>query len=154
MANKTSTAWLRVIPFASGLLFGFGLILSGMTDPLRILAFLDVAGSWNPSLAFVMGGAIAVTFPAFAYARRRGHTLAGEALQLPDRTTLTPRLVIGSALFGVGWGLSGVCPGPALVIAAGGAAAPLLFVASMLVGMALYAVVARPRTRAAVSAAQ
>jgi len=131
------------IPFLSGLIFGFGLILSGMTDPSRILGFLDVFGHFNPAMALVMGGAIAVTLPTFTYVRLRGRNLAGMAVSLPDRKTITPRLMIGSALFGVGWGLSGVCPGPAILIAANGllagAWAPILFLLSVLAGMAIYA---------------
>jgi len=133
----------RAIPFVSGLLFGFGLIRSGMTDPSRILAFLDVFGHWNPAMALVMGGAIAVTLPTFTYVRLRGRNLAGLTVSLPDRKTITPRLLIGSALFGVGWGLSGVCPGPGILIAfnglIGGAWAPVLFLFSVLAGMLLYA---------------
>lgn len=144
MARTSSKLKQQAIAFVSGLLFGLGLILAGMTDPSRIIDFLDVAGPhWNPALAFVMGGAVLVTLPAFAYVRRRGRTLTGAAVVLPDRRTITPRLVLGSALFGVGWGLSGVCPGPGVVIAATGAWQPLLFVLSMLAGMGLYAVWAR-----------
>ncbi|MBL6752104.1 MAG: hypothetical protein ISP90_16405 [Nevskia sp.] len=137
MAPRNFVAGL-LIPFASGLLFGFGLIVSGMTDPLRVQAFLDVAGHWNPALALVMGGAVAVTLPAFAYLRRGGRTLAGPAA-LPDRTALTPPLLAGSALFGIGWGISGVCPGPGIVIAAAGSLPALMFVASMVAGMAIHA---------------
>ena len=133
----------KAIPFLSGLIFGFGLILSGMTDPLRIQAFLDVFGAWNPSMALVMGGAIALTLPAYTYVRLRGRNLAGIAVTLPDRKTITPRLLIGSALFGVGWGLSGVCPGPGILIAVNGLLAgvwaPVLFLLSVLAGMLLYA---------------
>ena len=132
----------RIIPFLSGLIFGLGLILSGMTDPQRILAFLDLFGAWNPSMALVMGGAIAVTLPTFTYVRLRGHSVAGVAIRLPDRKTITPRLLAGSALFGVGWGLSGVCPGPGILIALNGLLsgvwAPVLFLFSVLAGMLLY----------------
>ena len=133
----------KAIPFLSGLIFGFGLILSGMTDPSRIQAFLDVFGAWNPSMALVMGGAIAVTLPAYTYVRLRGRNLAGITVTLPDRKTITPRLLVGSALFGVGWGLSGVCPGPGILIAfngfLAGVWAPVLFLLSVLGGMLLYA---------------
>lgn len=122
-------------PVASGLLFGIGLILSGMSDPQRVLGFLDVAGAWNPALAFVMGGAVAVTMPIFAYVRRNGRTLLDAPLALPDRRSITPDLVGGSALFGVGWGLSGVCPGPGVVLAAAGSWQALLFVGAMIAGM-------------------
>ena len=140
-----------ILPYVAGLIFGIGLLISGMTDPQRVLAFLDVAGAWNPALALVMGGAVAVTLPAFAYARRRGKTLGGEALQLPPRFGITPRLVIGSALFGVGWGLSGICPGPAVLIATSGQWQPLLFLGSVIAGMLLYAAFARARTSSAQS---
>lgn len=133
----------KAIPFVSGLIFGLGLILSGMTDPQRILAFLDVFGAWNASMALVMGGAIAVTLPAYTWVRLRGHSVAGVAVTLPDRKTITPRLLVGSALFGVGWGLSGVCPGPSILIAANGLLAgvwaPVLFLLSVIAGMLLYA---------------
>ena len=134
---------LKAIPFLSGLIFGLGLILSGMTDPLRIQGFLDVFGQWNPAMALVMGGAIAVTLPAYTYVRLRGRNLAGIAVTLPDRKTITSRLLVGSALFGVGWGLSGVCPGPGILIAFNGLLAgvwaPVLFLLSVLAGMLLYA---------------
>ena len=145
----------KAIPFVSGLIFGLGLILSGMTDPQRILAFLDVFGAWNPSMALVMGGAIAVTLPAFTWARLRGHSVAGVAVTLPDRKTITPRLLVGSALFGVGWGLSGVCPGPGILIAANGLLsgvwAPVVFLLSVIAGMLLYAAWSRRGSSAGVA---
>jgi uncharacterized membrane protein YedE/YeeE len=118
--------------FLSGLLFGFGLILSGMTDPAKVLAFLDIAGDWNPALMLVMGSAVLVAAPAYALARRRGKTLIGAPLHLPARRRPDARLLGGSALFGVGWGLSGICPGPGLVIAASGLPKALVFVAAMI----------------------
>lgn len=123
------------LPVVAGLLFGFGLILSGMSDPQRVLAFLDVFGAWNSALAFVMGGAVAVTLPVFALARRRARTLLGAPLALPERRQITPDLIGGSALFGLGWGLSGVCPGPGVVLAATGSWQALAFVAAMIAGM-------------------
>jgi len=146
----------RILPFAAGLLFGFGLILSGMTDPLRIQAFLDVAGQWNPAMALVMGGAIAVTLPTYTWVRLRGRNALGAAVSLPDRKTITPRLVIGSGLFGLGWGLSGVCPGPGILIAAngllGGVWPPVVFLLSVLAGMLLYAAWSRRAPPAGVPA--
>lgn len=121
----------------AGLLFGFGLILSGMTDPAKVRAFLDITGQWNPALAFVMGGAILAALPAFAWARRHRTTLAGAPLTLPDRTLVDARLVGGAALFGVGWGLSGLCPGPALVVGSSGSLPVLVFVAAMAAGLLL-----------------
>lgn len=144
----------RLIALVAGLLFGTGLLLSGMTDPNNILAFLDVAGAnWNPQLALVMGGALLVTLPAFWVARTRGHTLIGaQALTLPDRRHITPRLVGGATLFGLGWGLSGVCPGPALLIATSGERGALIFLGGLLLGMALFAVWSRRSTRVSAEA--
>lgn len=136
MPSSFNTSMFKaVIPLLSGLLFGAGLIVSGMTDPLRVIGFLDVAGQWNPALALVMGGAVLVTLPAFAWARRGGRTVFGDALNLPERRAITRPLVSGSILFGIGWGLSGVCPGPGLLLAAGAGRDALLFAASMLAGM-------------------
>ncbi|SDP68633.1 hypothetical protein SAMN05216303_106112 [Rhodoferax sp. OV413] len=122
----------------SGLVFGLGLIVSGMANPAKVLGFLDVAGVWDPSLAFVMAGAIAVAAVAFALARRRSHSLLGAPMQLPSARRIDCRLVIGSLLFGVGWGVAGFCPGPALVGLGMGAGKALVFVAAMLAGMGLF----------------
>lgn len=122
----------------AGLLFGLGLILSGMTDPAKVTAFLDVAGAWDPSLAFVMGGALLVALPAFYVARRRGTTFGGAPLQLPTARHLDRPLIAGSVMFGAGWGLAGYCPGPALASLSMPEGAPWLFVAAMLAGMGLY----------------
>lgn len=121
----------------SGAVFALGLVVSGMTDPGRVTAFLDVTGHWDPTLAFVMGGAIAVHAPLARIVRRRTAPIFDSTFHLPKRTVLEPRLVVGAALFGVGWGLSGYCPGPALV-SLGTAAMPVLaFVAAMIGGIAL-----------------
>jgi uncharacterized membrane protein YedE/YeeE len=117
-----------------GALFGLGLLVSGMTDPARVLAFLDVAGAWNPALALVMGAAVAVALPAFAIARRRGVSALGEAIALPDRFRIDGRLVGGAAIFGLGWGLSGLCPGPALVLLGQDLARAGVFVAALVAG--------------------
>ncbi|MBV8633627.1 MAG: YeeE/YedE family protein [Burkholderiaceae bacterium] len=122
----------------SGLLFGTGLIISGMSNPAKIMAFLDLSGNWDPSLVFVMAGAIAVAAPAFAWAKRRRQTLLNTPLNLPENTAIDKRLVVGSLLFGAGWGLAGFCPGPALVAASSGIPGALLFAAAMLSGMALF----------------
>ncbi len=129
-------AWL--IALVSGLVFGIGLIAGGMTDPARIKAFLDVAGAWDPSLALVMGGAVAVGLVAFARARHQPHAWAGGAIALPAQATIDARLVGGGVLFGIGWGWAGFCPGPAWVAMASGSGAALWFVAAMLLGMLLH----------------
>ena len=123
-----------LLGLVAGLLFGLGLVISGMTNPDRILAFLDVAGAWNPSLAFVMVSAIAIAAPAFAYARRTGRSLLGVEITLPNRTHFPPRLLVGAALFGIGWGLSGFCPGPAVVSLAFGDQRIVLFVLMLIAG--------------------
>jgi len=122
----------------AGLVFGLGLILSGMSDPAKVLGFLDLAGPWDPSLALVMVGAIAVGLVAFAIARRRGTTLLGLSLKLPTARHIDRRLVGGSLLFGAGWGLAGFCPGPALVALGMGELKAVVFVAAMLVGMGVF----------------
>ena len=127
-----------VAAFAAGLVFGIGLIVSGMTDPGKVIGFLDLAGRWDPSLAFVMAGAIAVGFLAFAFVRQRAQSLLGGAMHLPQRRDIDARLVGGSVVFGIGWGLGGFCPGPALVSLASGEAKAAVFVAAMLGGMLLY----------------
>lgn len=127
---------MLIIAFAGGLLFGLGLLLAGMADPAKVLAFLDLAGAWDPSLMLVMGGAIAVAAPAYVWARQRQLTLLGTALHLPQGRRIDRRLLVGSLLFGMGWGLAGICPGPALVLLAQGKA--LWFVGAMLAGMGLF----------------
>jgi len=128
----------RLSEFLVGLLFGLGLILSGMTDPGKVLGFLDLFGTWDPSLALVMGGAIMVGFFAFTLAKKRTQSFLGSAMQLPGRNDIDRRLVVGAALFGAGWGLAGFCPGPALVSLAAGQAQAAVFVVSMVAGMALF----------------
>jgi len=118
-----------------GAMFGTGLILSGMTLPSRVLGFLDVLGRWDPTLALVMGGAIAVHATSGRFIRRRAKPLLDTRFSLPASTLIDARLLVGSAVFGVGWGLAGFCPGPALVSAASGASAALVFCAAMLAGM-------------------
>ncbi|MBC5783193.1 YeeE/YedE family protein [Ramlibacter sp. USB13] len=125
----------RALEFAVGLLFGWGLLLSGMTDPGKVLGFLDLFGAWDPSLAFVMGGAIAVGFFAFALAKRRTRTFLGGALHMPTRRDIDKPLVVGSLLFGAGWGLAGFCPGPGIVSMAAGQPKAAIFVAAMVAGM-------------------
>lgn len=127
--------FFRLVEFVVGLLFGLGLMLSGMTDPGKVIDFLDLFGSWDPSLALVMGGAILVGFFAFTVAKKRTVTLLGTVLRLPTVHRLDKALVIGSLLFGMGWGLAGFCPGPALVSMADGQPKAFIFVLAMLVGM-------------------
>lgn len=119
----------------AGLVFGLGLIVSGMANPAKVLGFLDLAGAWDPSLAFVMGGAIGVGFFAFRLATPRSQSWLGDAMRLPTSRTIDRRLVGGSLLFGIGWGLAGICPGPGLVLLGFGELRGALFVAAMLVGM-------------------
>jgi len=128
----------RISEFAVGLIFGIGLILSGMTDPGKVLGFLDLFGAWDPSLALVMGGAILVGIFAFALAKRRTTTFFGGALQLPNSNDIDKRLLVGSLLFGTGWGLAGFCPGPAIVSLGAGQPKAAVFVLAMLVGMVLF----------------
>jgi uncharacterized membrane protein YedE/YeeE len=128
----------KLSAFFIGLLFGLGLLLSGMTDPGKVQGFLDLAGAWDPSLAFVMGGAIAVGLFAFALAKQRTRSFLGGGMYLPKATEIDRRLVLGSLTFGVGWGLAGFCPGPGLVSMASGETKGLVFVLSMLMGMAVF----------------
>jgi uncharacterized protein len=124
-----------VASFACGLVFGLGLLISGMTEPSKVLGFLDIFGAWDATLAFVMAGAVAVSAIGFALARRRSAPLLATSFAWPTRRDIDAPLVAGSALFGIGWGLAGICPGPALVDLAGLGAPILVFVAAMLVGM-------------------
>ena len=130
----------------SGLIFGLGLMVSGMSNPAKVLGFLDIAGSWDPSLAFVMVGAIVVASLAFVIARRRKRSLLGLPMQLPTSTAITPRLILGSAAFGIGWGLAGFCPGPALVALGAGYPKAMGFVAAMVAGMVVFELVERAKS--------
>ena len=125
-----------IAALACGLLFGFGLALSGMTDTARVLGFLDLFGNWDPTLVFVMGGAVAVTLVSFPLILR-GRPLLSTAFSLPGRKNLDARLLAGAALFGIGWGIYGYCPGPALSALTYLQADTLIFVLAMLVGMLL-----------------
>jgi uncharacterized protein len=138
-----------VVAFVTGLLFGVGLIVSGMANPTKVLGFLDLAGRWDPSLAFVMAGAIAVALPAFAIAKRRSRTLLGTSLHWPTATDVDARLVVGSAAFGVGWGLAGFCPGPAMVALGMGQPKAIVFVVAMLAGMLVFELIDSRRARLA-----
>lgn len=134
----------NLVSFLLGLLFGLGLIISGMSNPAKVQGFLDLAGHWDPSLALVMGGAVGVGLLGFTLVVRRGRSLLGGVLQLPTKTLIDRRLVIGSALFGIGWGLAGICPGPALVLpGAGRLVKGGVFIAAMLAGMLLFSLFER-----------
>jgi uncharacterized membrane protein YedE/YeeE len=131
----------------AGLVFGLGLIVAGVVNPAKILGFLDLSGQWDPSLALVMAGAIAVGLVAFALARRRTMSALGLAMQLPSASTLDARLVGGSLVFGIGWGLAGFCPGPAIVALGAGYAKAAVFVVAMLLGMGVFELIQRSRKR-------
>jgi len=122
----------------AGLVFGLGLIVSGMADPAKVIGFLDLAGRWDPSLALVMGGAVGVGLVAFAVTRHRTVSLLGAPMKLPAARHVDRRLVLGSTLFGMGWGMAGFCPGPALVAMGMGEVKAAIFVAAMLAGMGVF----------------
>ena len=128
----------RISEFAIGLVFGLGLIISGMTDPGKVLGFLDLAGLWDPSLALVMGGAVLVGLLAFTLARKRTTSVLGDPMQLPTERQIDRRLVLGSLAFGVGWGIAGFCPGPAIVSLGAGEPKAVVFVLAMLAGMGAF----------------
>lgn len=124
--------------FLTGLLFGVGLIVSGMSDPSKVIGFLDLAGAWDPSLAFVLGGAVLVGAPGYRFAESRAASFLGGVLQLPGARDIDRRLILGSVTFGVGWGLAGFCPGPAVVAFGAGYDKAVVFVIAMLAGMAIF----------------
>ena len=134
--------------FLAGLVFGLGLILSGMANPAKVLGFLDLAGAWDPSLLLVMAGAIAIGIVAFALARQRTASYLGLSMNLPGARQIDRRLIVGSLLFGVGWGIAGFCPGPGLVALGMGEIKALVFTVAMLVGMGLFEFLERVRRRA------
>lgn len=126
--------------FITGLIFGLGLILSGMTNPAKVIGFLDLTGNWDPSLGLVMGGAVLVGLVAFRFAGKRATSLLGAPMRLPTARQIDRRLVLGGLTFGVGWGLAGFCPGPAIASLASAGTKPLIFTIAMLGGMAIYEV--------------
>jgi uncharacterized membrane protein YedE/YeeE len=134
------------VALLAGLVFGVGLILSGMTDPSKVQGFLDLAGPWDPSLAFVMGGALTIASLGFSLALKWPQALFGDAIRLPTATQIDRRLVLGGLTFGAGWGLAGYCPGPALASLAHGGLKPWVFFVAMLAGMALYELAERIKT--------
>ncbi|HLD68214.1 MAG TPA: DUF6691 family protein [Pseudomonas sp.] len=137
----------KLTALLAGLLFGFGLLLAGMANPAKVLAFLDLAGAWDPSLALVMVGAIGVALLPFAWARRQSRTLLDAPMGLPQKRELDGRLIAGSLLFGVGWGIAGLCPGPALAILLDAHWQALVFVLAMLAGMFLFSALERRRAQ-------
>ncbi len=130
---------IRISSFIAGLLFGVGLLMAGMANPGKVLAFLDLAGTWDPSLALVMVAATAVAIGPLTWARQQSRSLLGKTMQLPTKRELDPRLIGGSLLFGVGWGLAGICPGPSVVILLTGHWQAIVFMLAMLAGMLLFA---------------
>lgn len=129
---------LKLTAFVAGLLFGFGLLLAGMANPRKVLAFLDLAGAWDPSLALVMIGAIGTAIVPLTWARQQSRSLLGSPMQLPVKRELDPRLIGGSLVFGIGWGIAGICPGPAVAILLSGHWQVIVFVLAMLAGMLLF----------------
>jgi hypothetical protein len=136
---------LTIMGLAAGLLFGAGLALSGMTDPRVVLGFLDLAGDWNPALALVMAGALAVTVPGYRLAFRQDRPLWADRFVLPTASRIDARLIGGAALFGIGWGLAGYCPGPALAALSAGWPGTLIFVAGLGLGLVLVRSLGRSR---------
>ena len=134
-----------LIAALSGLIFGLGLLASGMTNPAKVQGFLNLAGAWDPSLALVMGGAIAVGVFAFAAAQRRSRSWSGDRMDIPTSRVIDARLIVGGALFGTGWGIGGFCPGPALVAMSSGLGSAAVFVIAMLAGMVLHDRFLQPR---------
>jgi uncharacterized membrane protein YedE/YeeE len=125
----------------SGLIFGIGLILAGMSNPAKVLAFLDITALWDPSLGLVMGGAIAVGFVAFKIAGKRSRSFLGLPMNIPSSRIIDNRLIIGALIFGIGWGLVGICPAPAFVLLGAGSVKGIVFLIAMLVGMGIFEIV-------------
>jgi uncharacterized membrane protein YedE/YeeE len=137
---------VNIAALVSGLIFGLGLILADMANPAKVLAFLDIAGAWDPSLALVMAGAITVGSAAFILARRRRRSYLGLSMNLPVSRVIDRRLVLGSLAFGIGWGMAGICPGPALVLLGSGSGKGMVFAAAMLLGMGIFEILERIRS--------
>ena len=144
MSSSTRDRLSMVVPIAAGLLFGAGLALGGMTDPARVRGFLDVLGAWDPTLVFVLAGAVGVMAVAWRIQLIMTKPVFAGSFAIPDRTDLTPHLVGGSALFGIGWGIAGLCPGPAIASLAINPIGALVFVVAMLVGMVLARLIGEP----------
>ncbi|NOS95147.1 MAG: YeeE/YedE family protein [Methylotenera sp.] len=138
MKNRLGNASALIFALLSGLIFGLGLILAGMANPAKVLAFLDLAGWWDPSLGLVMGGAIAVGLIAFKIAGKRSSSFLGLPMNLPTSRMIDKRLVVGGLVFGIGWGLVGICPAPAFVLLGTGSVKGIVFLIAMLIGMGLF----------------
>lgn len=138
---------IHIIALLAGLIFGLGLIVSGMVNPDKVQDFLDMSGSWDPSLLLVMGGAITVGLLAFTLAKRRNETFLGAPINMPTSRVIDKRLVLGSLAFGIGWGLAGICPGPGIVLVGSGNAQGMVFVAAMLVGMGIFELLERRKQK-------
>lgn len=137
----------KLTALLAGLIFGLGLLLAGMANPAKVLGFLDLAGAWDPSLALVMAAAIAVAIGPFTWAKGLRHSLLGAPMQWPSKRGLDRRLVVGSLVFGAGWGVAGMCPGPVLVLTLTGHWQALLFSAAMLAGMGVFEWIERRRSQ-------
>lgn len=138
MKHRINRALALLSAVVCGLIFGTGLILAGMANPAKVIAFLDIAGLWDPSLGFVMGGAIAIGVIAFSIAKKRRHSYLGLSIILPTKHIIDKRLVLGSLTFGAGWGLAGICPAPALILLGSGISQGAIFVIALIAGMAVY----------------
>lgn len=136
------------VSFFAGVLFATGLLVSGMSNPAKVLNFLDITGSWDPTLVFVMGGALMVTLPVFRMVLKRSRPLLSERFYLPTKEQIDAPLVTGAAIFGIGWGLAGLCPGPALTALASGATPAFAFVAAMIAGVLVHKYLVEPRIMA------
>ena len=128
----------NIIGLLSGLLFGFGLLISGMTDPVKVQGFLDVFGAWDISLALVMGGGLVVAIVGVQLAKRQQTSWIGSSIEMPSKTVITKKLLLGSMLFGIGWGLVGICPGPGIVLLGTGQWQAYVFIPAMIMGMLIY----------------
>ena len=138
MQKIYSTFARHTVAFLSGAIFALGLLISGMADPNKVLAFLDITGAWDPSLIFVMLGAIPVAYLAFRYANKRQSTVLGEQFSTVNKKEIDRGLIVGSSLFGIGWGLSGICPGPSIVILGLALTNGYIFFIALIIGMLIY----------------
>jgi len=134
-----------VFALLSGIVFGLGLILAGMSNPRKVLSFLDITGLCDPSLIFVMAGAIGVGIVAFTIAKKRTKALLGDVMHMPTKQDIDRKVIVGGLVFGIGWGIAGICPGPALVLLGAGSKQGVIFLIAMLIGIVLYSVISNAR---------